>query len=577
MQECAKLDLEIDRLLKFKAVEKCSFEKGQFLSSFFLIPKADGSNRFILNLKDLNECIKKEHFKMEDLRTALNLLNRNDYMCKIDLKDAYLAVPIGPDSKRFLRFEHNGHLYQFNALPFGLTSAPYVFTKIMKAVITWLRERQVKAVVYLDDFLIMGRTRTECQKSTKLTLNLLHFLGFLVNWGKCTLDPSQLCTFLGISIKTTEMTLELPMVKRLKIKRMLEEILKSKSITIQALAECTGTLVAACPAIAYGWLYYKELERLKNEALSSHNGNMQKRLNLSIEAVTELKWWLSKILTADNRIRSSSFDKEIFSDASTTGWGAVCGKEKARGFWNKSEREMHINFLEIKAAFLALKCFAKTAFKKQILLRIDSITALAYINKMGGLRHKNLHYITKELWEWCQNREIWIFAEYVASKSNLADEGSRVSNLDTEWELADRAFHLICRRFGKPTVDLFATRVNKKCTKYCSWERDPEAYCINAFTWSWTEEFWYAFPPFSLISKVLKKVREEGSTGILIVPYWAGQPWFPDFEDIVKERISFPPSTKLLLSPCRKITHPLSTSLTLVAGIVCGISGRGKT
>ena len=87
-------------------------------------------------------------------------------------------------------------------------------------------------------------------------------------------------------------------------------------------------------------------------------------------------------MSAINKIRSGLFDLEIFSDASRTGWGAVCDKKKkAQGFWTLKEMNMHINYLEIKAAFLALKCFAKSAKNIQILLRIDNITALAYINK----------------------------------------------------------------------------------------------------------------------------------------------------------------------------------------------------
>lgn len=84
--------------------------------------------------------------------------------------------------------------------------------------------------------------------------------------------------------------------------------------------------------------------------------------------------------------------------------------------------------------------------------------------------------------------------------------------------MAGYAFQKIIENFGYPTIDLFASRVNAKCVKYCSWDRDPEAFAINAFTVNWKEEFWFAFPPFSLISKVLKKIRDEGSMGILVVP-----------------------------------------------------------
>ena len=219
---------------------------------------------------------------------------------------------------------------------------------------------------------------------------------------------------------------------------------------------------------------------------------------------------------------------------------------------------------------------------------------------MGGIRYRTLNHITKQIWEWCQKRDIWIFAEYVVSKDNLADGGFRVNNIDIEWELADYAFQRIVKSFGEPSIDLFATRINNRCNKYCSWERDPEAYAINAFTIGWKEEFWYAFPPFSLIIKVLKKVREEGSTGILVVPFWTTQPWFPEFKRLlISNTITFEPSEKLLNSPafdmvicssasrhkqeeevnspCRKVIHPLSSTLTPVSGVVSGGHSSKRT
>ena len=182
----------------------------------------------------------------------------------------------------------------------------------------------------------------------------------------------------------------------------------------------------------------------------------------------ELRWWLAQIPIAHNKIRSLTFDLEIFSDASLNGWGAYCREEKAHGIWSASERTYHINYLEILAAFIALKCFAKNTRNKQVLLRIDNVTALAHVNKMGGTKHHDLHLITKSMWEWCIERDLWIFAEYVASKENPADEGSRLSNPDTEWELSNVAFQDILEAFGTPTIDLFASRVNAKCSRYCS-------------------------------------------------------------------------------------------------------------
>ena len=139
--EKSQISKQIGRLLKKGAITKCVPTKGEFISQIFLTPKPDGSNRFILNLKNLNEYIETEHFKLEDLRTARDLLDQGSFMVTLDLKDAYYAVPIAESSKKYLRFLFNGECFEFSCLPFGLNMAPYVFTKIMRPVVAYLREQ----------------------------------------------------------------------------------------------------------------------------------------------------------------------------------------------------------------------------------------------------------------------------------------------------------------------------------------------------------------------------------------------------------------------------------------------------
>lgn len=390
------LELAVDKLLKSKAIEKCSPSEGQFVSPIFLVPKPDGSHRFILNLKDLNWFIFKEHFKMEDLRTALNIMSEGDFMCRLDLREACLMVPIDPASRKFLRFWFDGQLYQFSALPFDISPAPCVFTKLIKPILSWLRARGMRIVVYIDDFLIFGSSKEECTQAVNLVIELLLNLGLLINWKKSEIVPCKKCKFLGIIIDSERIILELPIEKRVKVLNLVEKTLKDKArIKIQNLAEVVSVLVAACPAVAYSWLYYKELESAKRKAYN--DGNMNKFTFLPEQAISELEWWKDNIMSSRNKIRCSNFDLEIFSDASLTGWGAVCDQHKAKGLWNSSERLYHTNHLEIFATFLALKCFASNLDGAQILLGIDNLTALAYINKMGGTRFRNLHEIVKEL------------------------------------------------------------------------------------------------------------------------------------------------------------------------------------
>ncbi|KAJ8916916.1 hypothetical protein NQ315_013386 [Exocentrus adspersus] len=143
-----------------------------------------------------------------------------------------------------------------------------------------------------------------------------------------------------------------------------------------------------------------------------------------------------------------------------------------------------------------------------------------------------------------------------------------IVNNDTEWELAEWAFQDIVEKFGSPEIDLFASRNNYKCKKFVSWFKDPECLACDAFTLNWAKCFFYAFPPFSLILKTLQKILQDHAQGIVVVPLWPSQPWFPIFKSLLKrEPIYFKPN-KTLLSLADRSPHPQWTQITLVAGIL---------
>ncbi|KYN09293.1 hypothetical protein ALC57_18589, partial [Trachymyrmex cornetzi] len=218
---------------------------------------------------------------------------------------------------------------------------------------------------------------------------------------------------------------------------------------------------------------------------------------------------------------------EIFSDSSLSGWGGYCDGVSVSGFWNDKDRKNHINYLELLAAFLTLKCFASHCSQSEILLRLDNNTAIAYINRAGGVRFPHLSELSRKIWDWCEGRALWLKATYISSKDNVeADRASRITNIDTEWELSPSAFNQIERSFGPFSVDLFASRTNKKCTRFFSRFPDPEAESVDAFTKTWNKEAFYAFPPFALISRTLRKIINDNAEGVIVVPLWPTQPWY---------------------------------------------------
>ena len=570
-QEMIKLKKQIKILLNKGVIEKCYSVKNEYISKIFLVDKPDGSSRLILNLKKLNNFVETYHFKLEDVRTAQKLMLPRCYMATLDLKDAYYLIPIAKEDRKYLRFYFQSELFEFTTLPFGLSCAPYIYTKLMKPIVAFLRKLGFLSVIYLDDLLLMGKNYSDCMENINFTITTLNKLGFVVNYKKSNIFPSMNCTFLGLCLDSEKMTIELPKDKRNSTLKLINKYSKLKKCKIRDFASFIGTLGFCCQAAKYGWAYVKNFERLKIKALANHNNSFEAVLELDLDLEEDFEWWRSNILKIYKPIQILKFSLEIFTDSSKTGWGVCCKNERIHGFWSTKERTYHINLLEILAAFFGLKSFVKDMKNCNILLRCDNTTAITYINKMGGTLSKDLNIASKQIWKWCESRNIFIFASYIRSKDNvIADFESRRLEPETEYELSDVAFKEICKVFGNPEVDLFASRANAKCQKYVSWKKDPGSMDIDAFTIEWKPYFFYAFPPFALILKILRKIEQEGARGSLVVPNWPSQPWYPLYMSmLVSKPIEFNPNINLLYSSNRE-PHPLWNQLSLVAGISSG-------
>ena len=147
--------------------------------------------------------------KMEGFHSLTHMLKKGDFLCKIDLKDAYFSVPLHKSSRKFVRFQWAGNLYEFGSLCFGLAPAPRIFTKILKTPISILRRLNIRVVIYLDDMLILGSTIEELLCSRDTIIYLLQHLGFVINWNKSFLSPVQEIDFLGLLVNSKNMTLSL--------------------------------------------------------------------------------------------------------------------------------------------------------------------------------------------------------------------------------------------------------------------------------------------------------------------------------------------------------------------------------
>ena len=569
------IDSEVESLLTKGAIAETTPIREGFFSRLFLVPKKGGTFRPVIDLSFLNKFVENSHFQMESIHCLKSLLQKGDYMTTLDLKDAYLSVPVHKDSQKFLQFLWRNKCYAFQGLCFGLNTAPRIFTKLLKPVAAFLRKQGVRMILYLDDFLILGSTYQEAQSHTAMAVTLLESLGFTINQEKSCLIPTQIITFLGFVIDSTVETLSLPQEKVVKVKSLCMKATLTPTMPARQIASLLGTLEACRPAIWQAPLHFRHLQIRMIHALHANNQNFDVNLTLDHNPLEELRWWVSNIDSVNGSpIRPPAPTLFITTDASKTGWGAVCETQRTNGRWSVSERTQHINVLELKAAFLALKSFLKNYSHKVVCLRMDNTTAVAHVNNKGGTHSPCLLTLTLELWQWCLERNIMISAQHVPGRLNtIADSESRVFNDSSEWKIDSQTISPFLKGCE---IDLFASRLSAQLPKYVSWRLDPEALQADALTMDWAPFKGYAFPPFNLIPAVLNKVTQDKADIILVAPIWPAQPWWPLLLSLlVKQPVLLPSSRHLLRDPTdpRRI-HPMFPRLHLAVFHVSGDNTR---
>ena len=155
---------------------------------------------------------------------------------------------------------------------------------------------------------------------------------------------------------------------------------------------------------------------------------------------------------------------------------------------------------------------------------------------MRGTHSKLCNDLAVRIWEWAIKRNVWITACFLPGTENtIADHNSRHFNDNVEWMLNKDVFNKLEIKFGAFDLDLFASRLNNQLEQFASWKPDPEALYVDAFSFCWSDIYTYAFPPFSLIPWVLRKLEQDGGQMLLIAPIWTTQAWYPQVASLLTD------------------------------------------
>jgi len=547
---------ELKDLKASDTIQQCDYvPKG--VSPIRPIPKKGGKQRLIINLRHLNAFSDPPKFQYEDINKVLLLAQPGDDIVTVDLKSGFHHVPVSEKLSDWLGFSFEGKYYRYKALPFGANFSPYFFHKLLRPVISHLRQKGLRVAIYVDDIILFARPE-EIQEHRQILLSVLARLGWQVNWEKSSLEPSKCKEFLGFRIITDGpdncVWLKLLPKKVAKLKHDIRYLINKGGASARGIAKVTGSCIAMSRAIMPAKLMLRNVYRLL-----SHRESWDTHLELDQASVSDLQWWIQGLQGWDGRAISNRPPKhQMSTDASQTGWGAVlAGNKEASGHWDNQMSKQASNVREISAVLLGIMSFKDELKDSKVQILTDNVATAAYVNYQGGTA-PTLDRIARSIWTVAVQNRIEIQARYLAgSKNTHADRLSRV-NVAYEWELHSSIYRKLDRKWGPHTIDRFASCHNRKTELYNSRFLDPYTNGVDALAQTdWGEHNNWVNPPFRMIGEILDLLDHQQATATIVAPVWMAQAWYTR---LVRMSIDSPvqlPVSKRTMIPSGHIAEPL--------------------
>ena len=279
--------------------------------------------------------------------------------------------------------------------------------------------RGIRIHQYLDDWLVRATSHQVSLQHTQDLVKLCRELGWLVNLDKSELEPKQTFDFVGYHFDLKAGRVRLTPDRWQSLQDKILEILSLRACPVRQFMSLIGLLTATEKQVHLGRLHMRPIQwHLKNSWRIPES--LEKVIPIPISLHPHLQWWLNEdnVLTGQP-LHPIKHALQIFTDASKEGWGAHLNERTARGSWSLPESKLHINYLELKAVFLALKEFQDLCTDQIVLVATDNTTVVSYINKEGGMRSGPLCALLWRILAWCTRKQVTLKARHIPGQLNV--------------------------------------------------------------------------------------------------------------------------------------------------------------
>lgn len=363
----------------------------------------------------------------EHLSDALNLIQPDAWLAKTDIADAFRLIPLHPSQYSLTGFHLENSFYFDKCLPQGCSSSCRIFERFSSAL-KWMflqNQPNVKVVKVLDDFLFIAATQQDCLIVLTNFLNLCKTIGVPIAEHK-TEHPTKCLTFLGIELNTKLMIARLPMEKLTKYRAHTEELVNSSKCTLRELKSLIGKLQFSTSVITSGRPFLRRLHDATIGIKHAHhyvriNGHIKQDLMIWIEF---LKHYNGKTIITE-KLSFTSYELNLYSDSSKTGFGGIYKKNYISGLFPKSWYNFDIQFLELYPIFLLVNIFKKELRNKTIIFHCDNSSVVSALNTQTS-RNKMIMMLIRPLILIFLNNNIHFSSVHIPGNINiLCDQLSR--------------------------------------------------------------------------------------------------------------------------------------------------------
>ena len=440
-----------------------------------------------------------------------------------------------PGHRTFLGFswQINGitKYFVYNVLPFGISTAGFIFTKLLKVPLKKWRSEGHKVVLFLDDGLGGNGSYNEALISSQFIRQDLIDFGFIIADEKCQWVPSQVIVWMGYVWNSVSGTIQVTNERICRTESLLNELITEVTdgnviLPVRKIARIIGQLISMQSAVGH-------LVRLRTRSLYicvQTRASWDAPVMVSSEALGELIFWKENLRSLNESSFTDELDieKSIFCDASGAGFGGYIADlhgSEVVGSWSESESMLSSTWRELEAVYRFVHSSLDSLEGHSVLVNTDNKNVCSILQV--GSKKPYLQEVALQVNSLCIENHITLTPKWIPRSENTeADFLSKSSDSD-DWSVSDFVFSTVEARWGNHTFDRFACDYNTKCKLFNSRHWCPGTSGVDAFTQDWKVEINWLVPPPRLIMRCIRKVLKEKCTCTIIIPQWRSAPFWP--------------------------------------------------